>query len=90
MPGEHRRGSPIRPPRFGKFAQLFFTRPVGKAELPPELDHYREVAGGEHVGPPFREQQIYLRRPTTDALDLGQQGNRFLIVIGKMIEVEIA
>ena len=45
---------------------------------------------GEDVGPAFREQEIDFRRPAADALDLGQEFDCFLVVIGQVFEVEFS
>src|SRR5689334_16172973 len=63
VPGEHGRRTAIRAPAFGELAQLLLRRLVLQAHQPAELDLYGKVAGREHVRPPFREQQIDLRRP---------------------------
>ena len=52
VPGEHGRGAAIGPPRLGQLAQLLLAGLVGKPQQPAELDHDREVARREDVGPP--------------------------------------
>ena len=48
-----------------------------------------EVAGREDVGAPFGEQQVDFRRPAADTLDLGQQRDRLLVVLGQVFEIEL-
>jgi hypothetical protein len=49
-----------------------------------------EVACGPDVAPAFGEQQIDFRRPAADALDLDELLERYLVVLGKVREVEFA
>ncbi len=49
-----------------------------------------EVAGRKHIGPPHVEQEIHLRRPSTDAMDLGQLFDDFLVGEGaKVAKVQL-
>src|SRR3954466_10134982 len=89
VPGEHSRGAAIRPPCFCELAQLLLARLVRQTHQASQLNHHCEIAGREHVGPPFREQQINFRRPAADALDLCQERNRFLILFWKVFQIEL-
>jgi DNA-3-methyladenine glycosylase II len=55
-----------------------------------ELDHDGEVTGGKDIGASFGEQQIDFRRPAADAFDLGQEGDRLLVVVRQIVEVQLA
>src|SRR3954447_17579267 len=89
VPGEHGGGPAVRPPRFGKLPQLLLARLLVEPHQAAELDHHRKVAGGEDVGTPLGEEEIDFGRPSADAFDLGEQGNRFLIVFRQFLEVEL-
>ena len=80
----------MRPPALPDFAQLLLRRLFLEAHEPAELDLHRQIAGGEDVAPPLGEQQVDFRRPAPDPLDLGKERDRFLIVFGQGIEVELA
>src|SRR6476469_3364700 len=89
VPGEHRRGAAIRAPRLGKLAQLLLARLFGKPHQSSDLDQDGKISCGEDVGAALGEQQIDFRRPAADALDLGEQSDRFLIVRRQIAEVEL-
>src|SRR5690606_15751257 len=50
----------------------------------------REVARGPDVRPAFREQQVDLGGPAADALDPDKLLDRFLVVSGQALEIELA
>ena len=85
VPGEHRGGAAIRPPRLRQVRAAAFRSACRRG---PAAGRSRPCTArspaGKTSGPPFREQQIDFRRPAADALDLGQQGDRFLIVLGQV------
>src|SRR3546814_11937459 len=51
---------------------------------------HRQVAGRSDVGTPIGEQQIEFGPPVPDALYLGEQRDRILVVGGKGDEIEFA
>src|SRR4051812_30147961 len=73
VPGEHRRGAAIGPPRFRNLAQMLLARLPLDAEQPPDLDLDRKVSRRPDIGASLGKQQIDFRRPAPDALDLGEE-----------------
>ena len=90
MPGEHGGGAAIWAPGLGQLAQLLLGRLVRKAKQPSDLDQHGKVAGGEDIAAALGKEEVDFRRPAADALDLGEERNRFLIVFGPVLEVKLA
>ena len=76
----------LRPARATASRSACSSRP---SSLPISICTARSPAG-QTSRAPFGEQQIDFRRPAADALDLGQQRDRFLVVLGQVGEVELA
>jgi hypothetical protein len=73
-----------------ELAQLLFAWLLRKSHQPPELNQYRKVPGRKNVRASLGEEQIDFRGPAADPLNLGQQRDRFLVVVRQAVEVELA
>src|SRR5438270_3749202 len=87
VPGEHRGRASVWAPSLGKLAQLLLAWLLRQAHQSADLDQDGKVAGGEDVAPALSEEQIDFGGPAPDTLDLGQQRNRLLVVLGQIVEV---
>src|SRR5713226_3501763 len=83
-----------RSPRFPGFADLIeFLRSGARLQSldVPRRNRQREVSGGPNVGPPKHHQQINVRRPAADSLDLEKlRPDRVVIDLSQSIQVEPA
>ncbi len=59
------------------------------AHDPADFDLHRQVACGPDIGAPLGEEQIDLGGPAADALDPDELGDRFLVILGQMREIEL-
>src|SRR5690606_24090613 len=90
MPGQDGDGTTVRTPVFRQRARRLLARALGQGEDASEAGLDREVARGPDVRPAFREQQVDLGGPAADALDPDKLLDRFLVVSGQALEIELA
>src|SRR5690606_26946082 len=90
MPGQDGDGTTVRTPVFRQSARLLLARAPGQGKDASEAGLDREVARGPDVGPAFGEQQVDLGGPAADTLDPDELLDRFLVVAGQSVEIELA
>jgi len=80
----------MRTPAFRQLAKLLLGRPLGQAKQLADLDLHGKIAGGEGVGPAFREKEVDFCGPAANALHPGQQFDRLLVIDRQFVEIELA